>query len=304
MKLLKNTIKRWIAKSIWTIPKRYVLWKLFGYGKAQNFPHYLSIALIIKNEAPYIAEWIEYHLLVGVTKFYIYDNGSTDNLKQILEPYIKEGIVTYVYYPGHHQQVNAMNNAIRKSLKETFWLACIDTDEFIVPISTLSLPEFLQNFEDVPGLEINWLMYGDNGQERKTEGLIIERFRTRSFEEFAVNKHVKSIVNPRAVYMAGVHNAVYFDAQYSVNTNKVANKHYFSDRNGCFDKVVINHYFTRSLEEYLLKQKVGRADSSPQRNMIFYEMYNKNDVLDNTMDKYIPLIKEKLKEREVKSVQV
>jgi hypothetical protein len=43
------------------------------------FKYYLFIGAIIYNEAEYIAEWIEYHLLVGVQKFYIFDNESTDN---------------------------------------------------------------------------------------------------------------------------------------------------------------------------------------------------------------------------------
>lgn len=54
----------------------------------------LSIMAIVKNEK-YIQEWIEYHLLVGVQHFYIYDNESTDGLKDRIQKYIDDGIVTY-----------------------------------------------------------------------------------------------------------------------------------------------------------------------------------------------------------------
>ena len=40
----------------------------------------LSLTLIVKNEAFYIKEWIEFHRMIGVTHFYIYDNESSDDL--------------------------------------------------------------------------------------------------------------------------------------------------------------------------------------------------------------------------------
>lgn len=40
--------------------------------------HKITACSMIMNEAKYIAEWIEYMQLMKVTKFYFYDNGSTD----------------------------------------------------------------------------------------------------------------------------------------------------------------------------------------------------------------------------------
>lgn len=43
---------------------------------------YLAICAIAKDEGSYFSEWIEWHLKMGVEKFYIYDNGSTDLTKK------------------------------------------------------------------------------------------------------------------------------------------------------------------------------------------------------------------------------
>lgn len=76
------------------------------------FMYDLAVVTIAKNEAPYIKEWLDYHLLAGVNHFYIYDNDSSDNQKEVLQPYVDAGIVTYIFYPGKARQYEAYNDAI------------------------------------------------------------------------------------------------------------------------------------------------------------------------------------------------
>ena len=40
---------------------------------------YLAVCAIYRNEAPYLREWIEFHRLVGVERFFLYNNESTDD---------------------------------------------------------------------------------------------------------------------------------------------------------------------------------------------------------------------------------
>jgi hypothetical protein len=70
-----------------------------------RFPYYLSILTLARNEALYIAEWLEYHFLVGVDKFWIVDNDSTDNLSFVLSPYLAMGVVNLSYWHGDKQQL-------------------------------------------------------------------------------------------------------------------------------------------------------------------------------------------------------
>lgn len=53
----------------------------------------LAIVAIIKNEGQYIEEWLRYHIVAGVQKFFLYDNDSSDNTREILEKYIRAGYV-------------------------------------------------------------------------------------------------------------------------------------------------------------------------------------------------------------------
>ncbi|MDR2338172.1 MAG: glycosyltransferase family 92 protein [Deltaproteobacteria bacterium] len=222
-----------------------------------SFNYYLSIAAILKDEAPYIEEWIEYHLLVGVEHFYLYDNESTDNLQKVLQPYINRGIVVYESWAGQAQQVSVYNDAVLKCKAETRWLAIIDADEFIVPLQDENIPQFLQSYEQYPAVVLNWFIFDCAGHINQPSGLVIENY-TRGNR----GTHIKSIVNPRKVAHANIHGHVYFNQELAVTEN-------FMTVSGDFvqydfvKRIQLNHYWTKSYAEFKAKVERGVADHNP-----------------------------------------
>ncbi len=129
-------------------------------GKKYN----LSICAIFKNEKRYLKEWIEYHRLVGVDHFYLYDNNSVDRPNTVLQPYIKAGIVTLIAWPDALQknndeiwalstQVSAYENATKfRALNQTKWLVIIDIDEYLLPANAEKLTDILDHYDRYPGV--------------------------------------------------------------------------------------------------------------------------------------------------------
>ena len=107
------------------------------------FLHELSIVAVIKNEAHYLEEWLNYHLAAGVDHFYIYDNESTDNTAEILEPYIDAQLVDYFSVPGKLMKIPVYNDAVRQFKFATKYMAFIDCNEFIFPKTGQSIVEFV-----------------------------------------------------------------------------------------------------------------------------------------------------------------
>jgi len=265
--------------------------------KPKDFQNYLSIVIIIKNEALYIEEWLEYHLLVGVQKFYIYDNESTDNLVQILHPYIKAGIVEYKYFPYKKKQILAYNDILEKARKETFWLAAIDIDEFIVPIENETIPDFLKDFEQYAGVKINWLAYGSSGEKHWRKELVIDRFKKHEKTNAHLGRVVKTICNPRAVFKMDIHEPFYFNFAVVVNSSKNSQRYSYMDIEQIYDKIRINHYHTKSYNEYLLKIKKGRTCEMAPFSTKAFEEQDKNDEYSDIMDKYIPQVLANIEKR-------
>ena len=214
------------------------------------FLYDLAVVAIMKNEAPYVKEWLDYHLAAGVDHFYIYDNESPDNFKEVLQPYIDAGIVTYIFYPGTGRQVEAYMEAFKTHRFFCRYMAFIDADEFIFPQNNKSIVEVADEFfnteENLGGIEINWMLYGSNFLETAdySKG-VLERFTRRAEKTF---RSVKTIANPRKIdYLITPHYMFYFYGISAITDNIYKGEHKIAD------KILINHYQLKSREEYLRK---------------------------------------------------
>ncbi len=240
---------------------------------------YLSVCAIAKDEGSYFKEWIEWHLSQGVEKFYIYDNGSTDDTKSVLAPYIDKGVVDYTYWPGHRRQLAAYDDCLERNRFASRWMAFIDLDEFIVPVRDASIPEFLTGMEDFAAVEINWLVYGSGGMKTRTPGTVMERFKCHSLPNHYLNRHVKSIVNPHRVFtMIGCHEAAKISG-YIADSHGQPVKRNFRDREPQQDIIRINHYAVKSYEEFVEKQARGRASGTQKTvKAEYFDRYDLNDI--------------------------
>jgi hypothetical protein len=201
----------------------------------------VAIAAIIRNEADYVREWIEFHLLVGVSQFYIYDNGSDDDLMSVLDPYVTTGIVRVTPWKGFLHQVNTQNlayaHAVANVSPDIGWIALIDVDEFLFSPTGASLVDVLTAQPPHAAIAVKRVDFGPGEHIRRPKGLVIDSYRLRS-NQF---DHLKSIVRPWAVTVVATHRCK-CDGPYLRPDPSVLR---------------LNHYFTRSREEFEAKIRRG-----------------------------------------------
>ena len=116
------------------------------------FENEIALVVCVKNESPYIEEWLEYHSRIGVDKFYIYDNDSDDRseLQKILAPWIDQKIVEYVEFPGSIAQIPSYMDALEKHRFDCRYMGFIDADEFIVPKQNRELLDVINEIFNMP----------------------------------------------------------------------------------------------------------------------------------------------------------
>jgi len=261
----------------------------------------LSIATIFKNEALYLQEWIEYHRMVGVEKFLLYNDNSTDNWEEVLQPYITEKIVDVINWPvptfKHfiECQRNAFRDALKKSIGVTKWLALIDIDEFLLPAEEKTVPECLaKNFAHASGVYVNWHHFGTGGINLQPGESLLMRLTSCSNKYHSNNSIGKSIVRPectRPDELWNIHHfplnshAYYYngDAQYLIPTGlelgldgKVHNKF-----------IRLNHYTMRD-EKFFHNTRLVRARGIGIEEKLVWEHYHAfNQEHDKTIINFI-----------------
>jgi hypothetical protein len=287
-----------------TILLPYISWRCSKSG-TRFLPVYLSIVAVAKNEGLYLAEWIEYHLLVGGEKFELVLNDNEDNSSEVLEPYVSKGIVRLSRWNGPAPQTAIYNFYFRRLRNESFWIALNDIDEFLVPLDGHSVAEILRRFEYFPGVVVNWVVFGTNGQMTRKSGLVMERFRRHTAFDLGINRHTKTVLNPRMTHHCRIHEHAYLNKRLAVNTKGRQMKGVFTDRPPVHCLLRINHYWTKSVEEFRLKRLRGRADFNPDgmtQNMLSVlqaQIDDARDIVadDSAVEWAIPLVKENLAKR-------
>jgi hypothetical protein len=257
---------------------------------------YLAACAIFYNEAPHLAEWIEFHLLVGVERFFLYDHESTDRGREVLAPYVEEGVVEVHDWPIHPGQREALEDCVERHRSDCRWIAFIDIDEFLFSSVERSLPEVLRDYERWPGVIVNRPTYGSSGWETPPPGLTIESYLLRSN---AGRRSVisKTVAQPEFLDRCiGVHDWSY-TAGHAVD-EQLRPAPFAKTISSSFSKLRLNHYWTRSRAECERKLATPTAVPKTYRPWTFDDIDpGVNDITDGAAAVLAPAVKDALARR-------
>jgi glycosyltransferase involved in cell wall biosynthesis len=262
----------------------------------------LGITAIVKDEGLYLKEWLIFHSLQTVDAFFIYDNGSTDNTREIVEqfkldyPYLQ---VNLIDWQGRCQQLPAYNHSVKNN-KDVDWMAFLDADEFLYSPKGYSIKEYIETITHVnykiAGVVAKWKLFGSAGADRHEKGLVIERF-TKCADR--VDQHCKSIMRMDQLISAGRNTHTFRSTGIIVDEDMHTLPYEYATLSKAgASTICINHYHTKSKEEYRLRCQKGCADSEGQREFeISFSCHDRNEAEDTYLrDAYTPLIRDKIYE--------
>ncbi|MBQ7476719.1 MAG: glycosyltransferase family 92 protein [Selenomonadaceae bacterium] len=265
---------------------------LFVYG--------LVGVTIIRDEAAYLKEWLDYHFLAGVDHFIIFDNDSADNSAEVLTPYAMKGLVTLIPYPQTNRQLEAYNDAIRQFKFFCRRMIFFDVDEFIFPQNDKTIAEVVDEIldgTDAAGLAINLHTFGSNDLDKADFSVgVLERFTRRAVDDWSPtennlpsgNAAVKTIADPRKVkfFLDNPHTPKYFQPFHSVNEKGAEVSASFSVPVFA-KKIVVNYYAVQSREEYMTKTHKRETARFAKRNEPSgFDATNRNEIFDDKILAY------------------
>ena len=213
----------------------------------------VAICAIFREEAPFLGDWIDFHRFAGVSRFYLYNNFSADGYREVLAPYIHEGLVELIDWPVDVGQVSAYQHCIKTRAKEVHWIAFIDIDEFLFAPDGSTIGTVMKRFRNLPAVHVWQAFFGSDGHKHRPQMPVPIAYRHRAPLSQTT---VKTIVNPRHIYKIGIHESKFWKGHSLDTAGRMVSKNI----QPVLDVLRINHYWSRSLED--LREKVARGDAS------------------------------------------
>ena len=262
----------------------------------------------MKNEGPYLLEWLAYHKSIGIDDFLIYSNDCTDGSNLMLNRLAQMGVIRHFdnpLGPNMDPQRAAYGRANRNDwVREHEWAIIIDADEFLnIHVGDHSVQALQAAVGDAAAVSINWRMMGSCGEKHFDPGtLVTERFTRGSTFEAPENGLVwgfKTMFRPDVFDYFGVHRPKFHKADKKeppavtwVNgsgkplPDKIRRTGWRTGKDTWGkDLAQVNHYAIKSREDFLLKRLRGTANSKNKGriDMEYWDRYDLNANEDRTI---------------------
>ncbi|WP_238991677.1 glycosyltransferase family 2 protein [Gemmobacter caeruleus] len=271
-----------------------------------------AIVTTMKNEGPFILEWLAYHRAIGVDDFLIYTNDCTDGTDTMLELLMRKGIVQHrinPYVPGGElkPQHAALQAAEQEPVMQNCgWGICMDVDEFIdVKIGDGTLAALYQAMGDANMISLTWRLFGNADVHAYDDRFLIEQF-DRCAPELVRKPHqawgFKTLFRNIDIYKKlGVHRPkglrpdLWSEVRWLNGSGRPMPREAY--RNAWrsttetygYDWVQLNHYAVRSAESFLVKRDRGRVNHVDRdQGLNYWFRMNHNLDEDRSIQRMIP----------------
>jgi hypothetical protein len=124
----------------------------------------------MRNEGPFVLEWLAYHRVIGVGRVVIVSNGSTDGQDDLLAALAAAGEITFLRTtPGYGvapQDAAVQAFEAEVGYRRGAWYLWLDADEFLnVHVGDRTVQDLLEHLGDAGALMLNWRLFGSNGND-------------------------------------------------------------------------------------------------------------------------------------------
>lgn len=245
---------------------------------------------VMRNEGPYILEWLAHHFTLGVDDLLIFTNGCTDNTDKILDrlevmmPHrVKHQPNPKVMFPDRGKwHIMALRYAGHFGrCKAADWLYVTDADEMLnLKGDVNTLDQFFQATGPADAVSFTSVPFNSNGHKAAGRENVIERFtQTSSHYQAAEDAGTPVITAVKTLFRNKVegprrpHRPVTKDFskqgfKWINGSGDVMPPEFTDEHNKAIDAIgsrkyaQLNHYSIKSVAEFLLKVDRGAAVSS------------------------------------------
>ncbi len=237
----------------------------------------------LRNEGPFILEWVAHHLGLGFDAIHIASNDCTDGSDILLDALARAGVITHTpnpLKPGEIPQ-HAGYAKIRAAhpINQADWLMMLDTDEFLnIHIGAHLVQDLTALAEDADIVSISARSFSDLPQQHWQPGAVTQAFPMALPPRHRASRSIKTLTRDPARF-GGIHNhhLIGFRGKAALRVFCAQNgqryeiikgtplgdklRHVPAEKVG-YQLAQYNHYAIKTLDSYLLRHARGRGASA------------------------------------------
>jgi hypothetical protein len=137
----------------------------------------------MRNEGPFLFDWIAYHKSIGFDQICIVTNDCTDGSYPLLKKLSDAGVIVHIDQnvpKGVSPQKSAVEHAEKMTLlTDGDWAIFLDADEYLnVKLGNGKVSDLAKYLDGrgLQGMLVNWKLFGDSGQDHFENSYIDEAF--------------------------------------------------------------------------------------------------------------------------------
>ncbi|MCF3932314.1 glycosyltransferase family 2 protein [Acuticoccus sp. M5D2P5] len=282
----------------------------------------VAMIATVKDEGPYLLEWIAHHLALGFDGIVVASNDCTDGTDHMLDRLAELGHLTHFdnYPPYKNIGINIQTAAYARARRypavaTADWVITLDADEFLnIKVGAGRIPDLLAVLPDDADLvPICWRMFGDNGLTGWIDAPLTD-VQTRAATPQNNQNQCKSLIRdhirwpifgphrPREVADTDpskrIHSQMYYP--HGVRVKEDNEMHPYRGRfrivAASWAVAQINHHFVRTWETFKLKAFRGNVFrpvpenifDDPRYSRERYDEFNTNDEEDVSIHRTKP----------------
>jgi len=170
-----------------------------------------AILAIMKDEGPYLLDWLAHHRSIGFEHFFIYTNDNTDGSDELLGLLAQHGVISWInneLNPEETAQIKAYGHALKR-LPDTLdfrWTMILDADEYLGLDRSMfpSVQDYIawQERGRVDAIALRWLIFAGKAQDVWRDDSSLQRF---TWREARVSQLFKSMCRTNLFFDSHAH---------------------------------------------------------------------------------------------------
>lgn len=271
----------------------------------------------MKDEGPFVLEWVAHHLVMGFDAIYIASNDCRDGTDRMLAALDRLGYITHVPHivPKDVPPIHAGYDAIRAAhdLDGADWLTAVDADEFLnVHIGAHRIQDLTNAApQDVDIITLNGMVFADTPQVNWQAGRVCDQFQSRIALRHKANGAIKSTTrDPGRFAKMNSHHMVDFQGAQPITVMRGDGKtqkldpdlplyrqiRYMGVHKNCHNLAQYNHYAIRTWDSFRVRRDRGRggiANENPDQRRYteaYFAARNQPDAQEASIARYAPQV--------------